>query len=392
MLPPIEPGSTLPSSFWPGDERQRMRLRRILLAWLASLASAALMVLAHLAGMLGGRDTVILVALMALAGPGFMLMVRSGWNLRLADPSLTRWMIAVAAATMLYAAWAAQHSREVVFLPVLVVALFGVFRLRLPELRVMFTVLTVAYGVIAFARASEPPIVTAAGVAGYAMALFWLSFLGGRVGELRRNLAEANTQLTQALAHAKALSTHDELTSLLNRRGAFDELRAERARSERQTQPFCVGLIDLDHFKGVNDRHGHATGDAVLRAFARIARDTIRPPDTVARFGGEEFVLILSQTGQLGAMIVAERLRARVAAQIVSGAPADLRYTISCGLAAYRPGESLDSLLARADAALYRAKNAGRNRVEMDDPPEPGDPAGAAADGMLSADPRAGRP
>lgn len=392
MLPPIEPGSTLPSSFWPSDERQRMRLRRILLAWLASLASAALMVLAHLAGMLGGRDTVILVALMALAGPGFMLMVRSGWNLRLADPSLTRWMIAVAAATMLYAAWAAQHSREVVFLPVLVVALFGVFRLRLPELRVMFTVLTVAYGVIAFARASEPPIVTAAGVAGYAMALFWLSFLGGRVGELRRNLAEANTQLTQALAHAKALSTHDELTSLLNRRGAFDELRAERARSERQKQPFCVGLIDLDHFKGVNDRHGHATGDAVLRAFARIARDTIRPPDTVARFGGEEFVLILSQTGQLGAMIVAERLRARVAAQIVSGAPADLRYTISCGLAAYRPGESLDSLLARADAALYRAKNAGRNRVEMDDPPEPGDPAGAAADGMLSADPGAGLP
>lgn len=156
----------------------------------------------------------------------------------------------------------------------------------------------------------------------------------------------------------------DGLTGLGNRRQAEERLHAEVARASRNGDPVALIIGDLDHFKGVNDRHGHPAGDAVLREFARLLRDATREIDLAARWGGEEFAVLLPGTDADGAVVVAERVRARLADQVVltaEGAP--VQVTASFGVAAFPDSESETALLAAADAALYAAKRGGRNRV-----------------------------
>lgn len=132
-------------------------------------------------------------------------------------------------------------------------------------------------------------------------------------------------------------------------------------------QPVTLLLIDADHFKGFNDRHGHLAGDMLLRVLARVLRDGLRPADLAARFGGEEFALMLADATAESATRVAERLRQAAAAiRIPAAGGGTLRgVTVSIGVAELKPGDTLESLLATADAALYRAKDAGRDRVAI---------------------------
>ena len=155
----------------------------------------------------------------------------------------------------------------------------------------------------------------------------------------------------------------DGLTGLANRRAASDALRAEAARAERLGTPLSVVLADLDGFKDVNDAHGHAVGDAVLRAFAEVLRVTLRESDVAGRWGGEEFLLLLPGADEEGAAQLAERVRIAIAERNIPGAPG-LRMTASFGVAEYGGETNADDLLAAADGALYRAKRAGKDRVE----------------------------
>lgn len=162
------------------------------------------------------------------------------------------------------------------------------------------------------------------------------------------------------------LASTDPLTGLPNRLRFFAVAEAEVRRSRRSGKPLAVLMVDLDHFKAVNDRYGHDVGDATLRSFARVARATVRDQDTIARLGGEEFACLLPETDRAGALVLAERLR-----RAVEGATAveklDVRLTISIGVSALDPGEAgLDAALKRADVALYAAKRAGRNRIVAD--------------------------
>ncbi len=159
-------------------------------------------------------------------------------------------------------------------------------------------------------------------------------------------------------------SNRDPLTSVLNRRG-FDAVHArENARARRSGTPFAVMSIDLDFFKAINDLHGHAVGDQVLIDVAGVISGVLRGGDAVARFGGEEFVVLLSDTRLARAELVAQRIQhALREPRPVSGLPA---CTLSIGIACQRAhGEALDSLLLRSDQALYRAKQQGRDRVEI---------------------------
>jgi diguanylate cyclase (GGDEF)-like protein len=172
--------------------------------------------------------------------------------------------------------------------------------------------------------------------------------------------------VTRLVAELQHRSRHDTLTGLLNRRAMDEALAAQLQRSLRNGEAFAVMMIDIDHFKSINDRHGHAVGDGALRHLAALLRTAVREVDRVARYGGEEFVVLLPDVSLADAQPLAERLREQVASQGHVQGPLALAFTVSIGVAEWRPGhDDLAQLLSRADAALYRAKQAGRDRVEV---------------------------
>jgi len=156
----------------------------------------------------------------------------------------------------------------------------------------------------------------------------------------------------------------DSLTGLANRRRFFEVGEAELARARRYGTPLSVLMLDIDHFKAVNDAHGHSAGDRVLQQLSRTCLEVMRTVDVVGRVGGEEFAILLPETALEGAVEVAERLRVAVAKSAVTrdeGAP--IRYTVSIGVATLDGNSNLDTLLSQSDTALYDAKHGGRNRV-----------------------------
>ncbi|MDB4942028.1 MAG: diguanylate cyclase with sensor [Labilithrix sp.] len=173
----------------------------------------------------------------------------------------------------------------------------------------------------------------------------------------------------------------DFLTGLYNRRTFEDTARQELQRWQRGRDPLSLLMIDADHFKRVNDTHGHAAGDEVLRALARAVQDQVRELDVVARLGGEEFVVLMPSTDAVGARAAAERIRMAVEALRVPGHEGALiRFTVSVGIAeATRDAASVELLLQRSDEALYEAKHRGRNRCVVAHPADPHDSAKRAA-------------
>lgn len=183
----------------------------------------------------------------------------------------------------------------------------------------------------------------------------------------------------QARQRAEELARIDPLTGLLNRR-AFRELAsAAHGTASRRDRPLCALLLDLDHFKTVNDTHGHAAGDAALRAVGGLLRNTARMSDLCARWGGEEFLLLLPETASDEARAFAERLRLAVSDVTLVHDGHQIALTASLGVAQRQPGQSLDALIAASDAALYAAKEAGRNRVVSHGAAVDGQPAGGSA-------------
>ena len=175
---------------------------------------------------------------------------------------------------------------------------------------------------------------------------------------------DALLKLQRAHEELEVLAATDPLTGCANRREFELRGTAEVARVKRSGAPLSFVTIDLDHFKQINDRHGHKAGDEVLRAFVVMVKGTLRPSDLIGRIGGEEFALILPDTTLDGAAMMAERLRQLAESEVVNFAGAHLRFTLSLGVAQYGPdGDTYESLIEAADGRMYRAKQFGRNRV-----------------------------
>ncbi|MBI3393367.1 MAG: GGDEF domain-containing protein [Nitrospirae bacterium] len=178
---------------------------------------------------------------------------------------------------------------------------------------------------------------------------------------------QSASSLENARLHSKAveLASTDGLTGLANRRTFQVRLEEEIDRSERYQHPFTLMILDIDHFKKVNDTHGHPAGDVVLRELARLLKAAVRTVDFVARYGGEEFVILLPETGGTHSREIAERIRTRAAKTPVTLPDGkEISFTISLGVACYPScGKAAADIVDRADQALYIAKQSGRDRV-----------------------------
>jgi diguanylate cyclase (GGDEF)-like protein len=171
-----------------------------------------------------------------------------------------------------------------------------------------------------------------------------------------------NIQAEQALHN---MASTDPLTGLCNRRAVNDAIKQEERRVRRTHEPLAFALCDIDHFKSVNDTHGHDAGDEVLRAVSKALASSVREMDIVARWGGEEFLVVMPATPQPGAELVGERLRTRVDALEIEVNGKVLRVSMTLGLALLDEGETCEQAIARADRALYEGKHAGRNRMVL---------------------------
>lgn len=183
--------------------------------------------------------------------------------------------------------------------------------------------------------------------------------------QLQRELQASNEQLRRQEAELRELATHDPLTRALNRRAFFERGQFLLQVAQRHQRPLALIAIDLDHFKHINDVHGHPAGDAVLRRVAEFVSSHLRQSDLVARYGGEEFMVLLPDTDLPSAQTLAEKLRAGLADAPFPWEDRVLRLTSSFGVTASTPVSTMDDLYAQADKALYLAKQAGRNRVEV---------------------------
>jgi diguanylate cyclase (GGDEF)-like protein len=201
--------------------------------------------------------------------------------------------------------------------------------------------------------------------------------VGKMTPETRAFLAQVANQAHIVLENSRLfervrnLAIRDSLTDLFNHRHIMDLVHHEFERVGRYQNAFSVLMVDADHFKRINDEHGHPVGDEVLRMLARVLMEETRDGDVAARYGGEEFIVALSRTAATAAHAVAERIRERIVLQRVPVESGTLSVTVSIGVAVARPGETgIADMIRRADHALYEAKRAGRNRVVMaEDPP-----------------------
>jgi diguanylate cyclase (GGDEF)-like protein len=187
-----------------------------------------------------------------------------------------------------------------------------------------------------------------------------------RLREGREELATINQTLTKKNEELRNLSITDSLTGLYNRRHFMEVLANEVARAWRHKHAFSVMMIDTDHFKKYNDASGHQAGDDLLKKIGIIFKESLRKVDCAARYGGDEFIVLLPEVGSGGAFEVADRLRERVAAETLTSETKRAPVTLSIGVAAFpEHGETLEAIVASADSALYHAKRSGRNRVVL---------------------------
>lgn len=192
-----------------------------------------------------------------------------------------------------------------------------------------------------------------------------IALLADKVTGMATRLRSQRAELEQALARLRELATRDELTLTHNRRHMTELLLAQHEQHRRLDAPMAVALIDLDFFKHVNDQHGHAIGDEVLRRFARIAQSHLRAVDQLSRWGGEEFLVLMPHTSRPAALAALDRLQCSLA-EANDLMPNGLKLSFSAGVTEIQPDDSIDAAIERADQAMYRAKTSGRARSLTD--------------------------
>ncbi|WP_376695287.1 GGDEF domain-containing protein [Wenzhouxiangella sp. EGI_FJ10305] len=360
--------------------KYQVRMNRLRMATLAWALSAVLTAAAWAMGLLemGALELASLV-LIVLAGLLFFhVALRSGWSNRFRDPSMTLAHILLSVLVGLWVISRAGEARTILLLLFIISTFFGAFQLRQREFMLVALIAVAGYTAITIRdlfteRIEASTQVIVLELLGFAMMMVWLAWFGAYIARMRRTLSRRNRELREVSARLQHLAEHDELTGLPNRRRLIARLEAAAKVARDSGAVFSVAVLDLDHFKRVNDQYGHQAGDEVLTELANRASGVLRGADAVVRvdetvadfgrFGGEEFLAVLPDTDLAGARLAAERLRRAIADEVFETTTGSVECTTSIGVAEHQPGESINHTIARADEALYRAKHDGRNRV-----------------------------
>ena len=338
------------------DSQQRLHAQRSLMAAGYSLVVIAAIGLYHANGFVSFevflRATGAIATLIVL----FTIVFRLGLNRRFTDRSMTMPQCMAAIVVLIYVNLHVEQGRGAFSMLYLLPLMFGLFRMRTVQLFILAAPIVLIHGM----RIAMP--VEELGQADFARELTeWvvlsvcltsLVLLGGYLSELRRRL--------------RFVATRDSLTGLINRRQLEEILDQEKDRVDRGGPDFCVAIIDIDNFKLVNDGHSHHVGDRTLREFGELLQLQIRRSDHVGRYGGDEFLLVMTQTGIEAAAAGLQRVTTRVRNHPWGNIADGLAVTMSAGIAQYVSGQSIDDVTRRADDALYTAKLDGRDSVVTD--------------------------
>jgi len=309
-----------------------------------------------------------LIAYAAATVAVFYLLVRNSHRTRIKNWKLAwaQGLNGVVFLLLLYAAIESVHATLLMGIPLVLV--FCAFPLR-PAQTLWLSICAIAgLGLTCALLVAYDPVALPARVEAMrffltSVAITAVTFISRDLHRLRMRVQQQTEDLLRAMARIELLATTDELTSLSNRRHMHELLDIEERRQQHQYRATCIALIDVDHFKQINDRYGHAGGDAALRTLAHAARGMLRAGDTLARWGGEEFLLLMPDTALRDGCCVMERMLAAVRTMpLMEGVP-DFRLTFSAGVAESKANERIADAIRRADMALYRAKEQGRDRI-----------------------------
>lgn len=321
-------------------------------------------------GLIEAFEGLVTIGLGAVYATLLYLAVRSGWSRRFKDPGLTKlqFFMGINFCALTYAI--AGTMRTCVLSAVALTLTFGIFSLQPRVVRIMaFYAVSIMGATMLFMSLRHPqryaPYQEAFDFAVLATIVPSISMLAERLNRLRGKLRQQRDELTRALKKIEELASLDELTGLYNRRYMMQQFDIQLKRSKRSGWPLAVALIDLDHFKQVNDTHGHAVGDEVLCSFAKCLGSVMRETDILARWGGEEFLLIFANTAVETAEQVLERMRQQLEQTQVCAHLPQLRVRFSAGVTQSKGTEKMEILLERADKALYLAKTAGRDCTQV---------------------------
>jgi diguanylate cyclase (GGDEF)-like protein len=348
--------------------------KRLIQYWAAAavmyLVCALLLLLQVVAGNTDPARGLLLATFSVGGALAFYVPVRwsAAWRLAPRTLAVMQGLFGVACNLWLYAISGPLRMASLLLL--VVVIAFCTFAMRPRQTIILSSIALAGMAALMWWRVQDapalyPPSLEALTFGYLAASLLTVTVLTGEMHKLRARLKRQKEDLLSAVDTIRTLATIDELTSLANRRYMNDVLEQEQRRvvASGETSATCIALLDIDFFKRVNDRHGHAGGDAVLRAFAGAARAELRAADVLARWGGEEFLLMLPSTRLPEAQQVLARMAQQVAAMTVPGVFGLGPVSFSAGVVARHDGEAFAETVSRADKALYQAKEAGRNRV-----------------------------
>ncbi len=363
--------------------QQRLRLQQLGLSLTSYIVFALISVYVLESGQLGLSRLQYISAVVVTLGANaiFAWIIATGRNLRFEDPSLTRGQIFFGLVFYFFMFWVSQtiFTQDLYFFAFLQMLFFAAFRLDVRENTAQALPIFIAIVVVMVLRRDVVDETLSASVARaviYGALFAWTIFFVGFISRLRSHLAERNHELRDAMRRIEEIAIRDDLTGAYNRRFITTVVERETERARRTEAPFSICMLDVDHFKRVNDQHGHPIGDSVLCEVVERINGCIRETDQVGhasdlnmvgRFGGEEFFLVLPVTPLEGARICAERVREAMRSTAFGNDSGEMTVTISGGIAEYQAGEDVEMLIKRVDLALYKAKENGRDRIEAAD-------------------------